>query len=94
MRCRVTDMKNKEVICRSNGVKLGCVDDVEIDVKTAKLVAIVVYGRLKCFGLLGRTDDMVIHWDSIALIGEDTILVDCQCDNFKKKKKFFGLKMH
>ena len=56
MHCRVTDMHNKDVINISDGTRLGCVDDVEIDTCTAHLVAIVVHGRPKCLGLLGRED--------------------------------------
>lgn len=93
MKCRVTDLRCKEVICRSDGVKLGCVDDVEVDVKTAQLVSIIIFGRLKCFGLLGRCDDIVIAWNEIVLIGEDTILVDCKCDRPRRKRHRLGIKI-
>lgn len=73
--CRLVELKNKEVICICDGTRLGCVNDVEIDVKSAKVVAIIVFGRLKCFGLFGRHDDIIIRWDDIEIIGEDTILV-------------------
>ena len=91
MLCRTTDMRNKEVICKNNGVRLGCVDDVEIDTCSAKLVSIVIFGRLKCFGLFGRCDDIVIGWENICLIGEDTILVDFAFERppRRKRHKFF-----
>ena len=88
MSCRIMDLRNKEVICRSNGVRLGCVDDVEIDVKTAQMISIIIFGRLKFFGILGRCDDIIIRWNNIVLIGEDTILVDYKCDAPKKKRRF------
>lgn len=75
MYCRTVELRHKEVINSKNGVKLGCVDDIEIDTLGARLVAIVIYGRPKCFGLFGRDDDIVIRWEDIELIGEDTILV-------------------
>ncbi len=75
MYCRTIDLRHKEVINSKNGVKLGCVDDIEIDTLAARLIAIVIYGRPKCFGLFGREDDIVIRWEDIELIGEDTILV-------------------
>ncbi|MBQ3969700.1 MAG: YlmC/YmxH family sporulation protein, partial [Clostridia bacterium] len=62
MACRIAELRHKEVINESDGARLGCVDDVEIDTKTACLVAIVIYGRPKLFGLLGRHDDFVIPW--------------------------------
>jgi len=73
--CRIVDMKNKEVINIKTGCKIGCVNDVEVDMCNAKLIAIVVYGKLKFFGLLGRYDDIIIKWEDIKVIGDDTILV-------------------
>lgn len=75
MLCRITDMHNKEVINVCNGHRLGCVDDVEVDTCTAQLVAIVIYGRSKCMGLMGREDDIIIGWKEIEVIGDETILV-------------------
>lgn len=76
MICRITDMHNKEVINVCDGQRLGCVDDVEVDTCTAELVAIVVHGRGRLFGLLGRCDDIVIGWREIEVIGEETVLVN------------------
>ena len=76
MFCRITDMHNKEVINICDGVRLGCVDDVEVDTITAHLVAIVLQGRPKCFGLMGREEDLIIPWKEIEVIGEETILVN------------------
>ena len=95
MLCRIADMKNKEVISVKDGCRVGCVNDVEVDIKCAKLVAVVVHGRLKFFGLFGREEDIVIKWEDIAVIGEDTILVKHNHQFFRKKKRglfrtFFG----
>ena len=46
--------------------------------ENARLTSIVVYGRLRLFGLLGREEDIVIRWPDIQVIGEDTILVNYQ----------------
>ena len=75
MFCRVTDMHDKEVINLSDGTRLGCVDDVEIDTGSAQLVSIVLYGRNRLLGLGRREEDLVIGWREIEVIGEDTILV-------------------
>lgn len=75
MVCRITDMHNKEVINLSDGCRLGCVDDVEVNTETACLTSIVIFGRPKCFGLLGREEDIVICWNEIEVIGDDTVLV-------------------
>ena len=76
MFCRVTELHNKEVINVCDGMRLGCVDDVEVDTHTAQLVAIVLHGRPKALGLLGCEEDLVIPWKEIEVIGEETILVN------------------
>lgn len=101
MNCRIVDLRNKDVVNCKDGTRLGFVCDVEVDTCSARLISIIIYGRLKCFGLLGREDDIVINWCDIEVIGEDTILVSCDpsrfcrrnhCrifDNFFGKGKFF-----
>jgi len=86
MFCRITDLRDKQVINIKDGVVLGCVSDVEIDTCCAKVIAIVVFGRPKLFGLLGREDDIVIKWCDIEVIGEDTVLV-CFEHHIKHKRK-------
>lgn len=77
MNCRITDLRNKDVINIHDGSRLGYVCDVEVDTCTARLKAIIIYGRAKMFGLLGHEDDCVICWEDIEVIGEDSILVNC-----------------
>ena len=87
MACRIAELRNKEVINESDGCRLGCVDVVEIDTKTACLVSIIIYGRPKLFGILGRYDDTIIPWNDIKLIGEDTILVRCHINRPARRKR-------
>ena len=42
--------------------------DVEIDTVTARVLSLVIYGRLRFFGLLGREDDIIIKWQDIEVI--------------------------
>jgi len=86
MTCKIVDLRSKEVISVKDGARLGCVSDVEIDTCTAQLVAIVIYGRMKLFGLLGREEDIIIRWCDIEVIGEDTILVRYEIPRMRKKK--------
>lgn len=72
---RVQELQCKDVVCLKDGVRIGTVDDIEFDTNTAEVLAIVVYGRKRLFGLLGREDDCIIRWKDIEIIGEDTILV-------------------
>ena len=78
MHCRLTDLRKKEVINVKDGARLGTVCDAELDADSARLTAIVIYGRLRFLGLMGRDDDIVIRWPDIRIIGDDTILVNYQ----------------
>ena len=79
MIARITDMHNKEVINLCDGTRLGYVDDLEVDTCTAQITALVINGRTRLFGILGRDPDVVIQWKDIEVVGEETILVNFQC---------------
>jgi YlmC/YmxH family sporulation protein len=79
MSCCIAELRNKEVICKSNGARLGNVDDVEIDIKDGRLVSIIIYGKGRMMGFWGKCEDITIPWCDIDVIGEDTILVNCTC---------------
>lgn len=79
MNCCITDLHEKEVINLSDGCRLGSVCDVEIDTCSGCIVSIIIWGKSKCFGLLGKTNDIKICWKDIKVIGDDTILVEFEC---------------
>ena len=79
MICRITELHDKEVINLDNGNRLGCVDDVEVDSCSARLCAIVIHGRQRLFGIGGNEPDIVIRWEDIEVIGDETILVHFKC---------------
>lgn len=79
MIARITDMHEKEVINICDGTRLGFVDDIEVDTCTAQIVALVICGRSKLFGLFGHDQDIVINWKDIEVVGEETILVNFAC---------------
>lgn len=72
----VSDLKLKEVINIVDGKRMGAITDIEIDVESGKLTAIVVPGNGRFLGLFGRSEDIVIPWDKINKIGFDVILVE------------------
>ncbi len=87
MACRFSELKKKEVINFHTGCRLGFVDDMEVDVKCAKVIALIVYGRPRLFGLFGHGEECRIPWDQIRLIGEDAILVENSVQKMPKKAK-------
>ena len=73
MICGITELRKKEVINIRNGFRLGFVSDVEIDVCNARIISIIIYGKLKFFGLLGRNQDIVIKWENVDVVGEEVL---------------------
>lgn len=78
MGIRITDLHCKEVVCVTDGSRLGFVSDVEVELPEGRVCAIVVPGRCRFWGLFGRQEDFVIPWRYICRIGDDIILVDCK----------------
>jgi YlmC/YmxH family sporulation protein len=74
---KASDLR-KEVIDIHTGRRLGEVVDVEIDENSGQIVAIVVPGETKLFGILGGGPDIVIPWTRIRKIGPDCILVEAE----------------
>ena len=66
----------KEIINVSDGSRYGWVGDVEVDLDSGQVRALVVPGRLRLFGLLGREEDRVFPWEAVRRFGADTILVE------------------
>lgn len=75
MVCSLSELRTKEVINAGTGIKLGYVDDIEFDTVTGNVTSIIIFGRPRAFGLMGRDDDIIIKCEDIEVIGEDTILV-------------------
>ena len=76
MSMKFTELRCKEVICLSDGQRLGFVCDVVVEVPEGCVVAIVVPGPCRFLGLWGRKDEYVIPWNCIRRIGPDIVLVD------------------
>ena len=90
MSIRFTELQCKEVICLSNGQRLGFVTDVQIEVPGGEVCAIVVPGPCRLFGVAGRRDDYVIPWSCIRRVGPDIVLVDiCPKDCCVPRSKGF-----
>ena len=84
MSMKFTQLQCKEVICISNGQRLGFVSDVVVEVPSGEVKSIVVPCPCKGFGLVGKREDYIIPWNCIQRIGPDIVLVDtepgkCRC---------------
>lgn len=66
----------KDIISISTGQNIGRADDIEFSEKTATVENLVVFGRPKLFGLLGRGKDIRIAWADVITVGKDVILIN------------------
>ena len=76
MGMRLTQLQCNEVICVSDGRRLGFIEDVEVEIPEGTIHAILVPGSGKGLGLMGRKDDLRIPWHCIRRIGPDIVLVE------------------
>lgn len=76
MESRIAELRYMEVISLSDGARFGCVGDLEVDLTSGRVRSLVIPGRRRLFGLLGREADLYIPWEQVRRFGEDIILVD------------------
>ena len=76
MATKFTDLHCKEVICVSDGRRLGFVSDARIELPEGRICAIIVPCPCRFGGLWGKREDFIIPWKDICRIGPDIILVD------------------
>lgn len=76
MRSRLDELRLKEVIGVTDGTRFGYVGDAEVDLDNGQIEALIIPGRLRLFGLLGREEEVVIPWQAVRRFGDDIILVE------------------
>ena len=84
---RISDFKYKDVINIKDGNCLGAICDVEIESEKAEVIAVVVRGRFRFFGLFGRGEDFYVPWDCVQRFGDDIILIDKPFQRREGEKK-------
>ncbi len=70
---RFSDICFKEVVRLDDGAMMGRIGDAEIE--NGRIRAVVLSGRLRLFGLLGREPEKTIPWELVKKIGKDVIFV-------------------
>ncbi len=92
-RYSTVDLRRLEIVNLCDGARLGYASDFEFDCEDARISALVISGCSGLFGI-GREEDIIIPWNRIECIGEDTILVklsanelaSCTCSKHKNKR--------
>ncbi len=76
MNSSIAELRCKEVVSLADGTRFGYVGDMDVDLESGRVRALVVPGRRRFFGLLGREADRHIPWSAVRRFGEDIILVE------------------
>ncbi|MEG2928413.1 MAG: YlmC/YmxH family sporulation protein [Oscillospiraceae bacterium] len=86
----LSSLCQKDIISTVTGQNIGRVDDLEFCQQTAKIESLIVFGRLKLWGILGREESIKIPWTDVVTIGCDAILINSAeiMENSKKNKAF------
>ena len=94
-RISTCDLREKEVINLCNGARLGCPNDFEFQSCDGRIAALVITHSGGCLGL-GRERELIIPWNRIECIGEDTILVKLsaeECCLSERSRKGRGFRL-
>ena len=90
-RMTTCDLRDKEIVNVSDGVRIGYPSDFEFNTADGRISALIVS---RCGGLFGfcRGDDVIIPWSRVECSGADAILVRMECGEYfdrlgEKKKK-------
>ncbi|AIM17625.1 MULTISPECIES: YlmC/YmxH family sporulation protein [Neobacillus] len=71
----ISEFQIKDVVNVFDGKRLGNIGDIEINLTTGKIEAIVISGTSKVLGFFGKDEEIIIPWKNIIKIGQDVILV-------------------
>lgn len=87
MKCTFSELREREVISTATGERIGFIDDVVIDTEKGRIISLVIYGRSRLMGLMGREENIVIPCSDIERIGTDTVLVSTGSGKLYKMNK-------
>lgn len=76
MRVRASDLRTKDVVNVADGRKLGCLYDLDIDLESGRIRALILPAGGRPGWLRPRDRDIEVAWQDIVKVGIDVILVD------------------
>ena len=90
MSCLIEELQNKDVISIENGCKIGFVTDVEAEVCSGRIAAIIVSAVSQGISFK-RPESFRVCWEDIVVMGDETILVKniSPCAPCKKQQTGF-----
>jgi YlmC/YmxH family sporulation protein len=72
---KISEFQVKDVININDGKRIGHVGDLDINLSTGKIDAIIILQTGKFLGMFGKEEEVIIPWRNIIKIGSDVILV-------------------
>ena len=76
MNISMEQLRYKEVVSLADGTRFGYVGDLEVDTDLGQVTALIIPGRPRLLGLLGREPARTIPWSAVRRFGEDIVLAD------------------
>lgn len=87
---RASELQAKDVINIEDGRRLGSIGDLDIDLESGLLRAMIIPAEGKFFGLLSGGEEVVIPWTQIVKIGADVVLVDLRSNGGTSESTFLA----
>lgn len=81
---KISELTAKDVVCISDGRRLGNIGDLEIDLNTGFIHSIIILAPTRFFGMMAGGQDLIIPWNQIIRVGSDVVLVDLSPKNHKE----------
>lgn len=75
---KISDIQAKDIVNLADGRLLGHISDLDINLETGKIEAIIIGGGGRVMNLFQRDEEIVIPWKNVIKIGSDVILVRFQ----------------
>ncbi|WP_088105014.1 YlmC/YmxH family sporulation protein [Halalkalibacter urbisdiaboli] len=73
---KISELQAKDIVNMENGKRLGHMNDLDINLTTGQIEAIIISGAGRVMGFFGKDEgEVVIPWHNILKIGSDVILV-------------------
>ena len=72
---KISDIQTKDIINIETGKRIGHLSDLDINLETGQIDAIVVNASGKMMSFFNKEPEVVIEWNQIYKIGDDVILV-------------------
>ena len=78
---QASELQAKDVVNIGDGRRLGTIGDLEIDLESGTIQAIIIPAPTRFFGFLAAGEEVIVPWHQIVRIGEDVVLVDMRLSN-------------